>query len=183
MKGVIVQVGEPKSIALFNNGRIGAIPTPADCHVGMVVTLKYNNKLKIAAFALAAVLLVGMGAFIGVSAVKGKVNTTPPAAGMADAGPPAAAMTDTGRGPAFTVAQAKTLPDDSYVELAGTIDRFLGDEKYIFRDATGSITIEIDHKKRRDFSVGDTVRISGEVDIDREGTVIDVKTVSRIAPP
>jgi uncharacterized protein (TIGR00156 family) len=92
-------------------------------------------------------------------------------------------MADAGRGAAVTVAQAKDLPDDSYVELAGTIDRFLGDEKYIFRDPTGSITIEIDHKNRQDFSVGDTVRISGEVDVESEGIVIDVNIISRIAAP
>jgi hypothetical protein len=74
MKGVIVQVGEPKSIVLFNNGKIAAIPTPANCHVGMVVTVKFNNKLKILAVALAAVLLVGTGVCIGVSLVK---NNTP----------------------------------------------------------------------------------------------------------
>jgi hypothetical protein len=64
MKGVVVQVGKPKSIVLFNNGKIGAIPTPADCHVGMVVTVKYNNKLKILAITFAAVLLLGAGIFI-----------------------------------------------------------------------------------------------------------------------
>jgi uncharacterized protein (TIGR00156 family) len=102
---------------------------------------------------------------------------------MVEAGPPAAGIADAGRGPAFTVEQAKNLPDDSYVELIGTIDRFLGDEKYIFRDPTGSITIEIDHKDRGDFSVGDTVRISGEVDVDRKGTVIEVKTIRKSALP
>jgi uncharacterized protein (TIGR00156 family) len=170
MKGVIVQVGEPKSIVLFNNGRIGAMPTPGDCHVGMVVTVNYNNKLRIAALVLAALLLIGLGVFIGLFALKGG----------AEAGPPAGTAEP---GPAFTVEQAKNLPDDAYIELAGTIDRFLGDEKYIFRDATGSITIEIDHKDRGDFSVGDTVRITGEVDVDSKGTVIEVKTVRRSAGP
>jgi hypothetical protein len=77
MKGVIVQIGEPKSIVLFNNGRIGAIPTPANCHVGMVVAVKYNNKLRIAALALATVLLIGLGVFIGVSFAKDKVAESP----------------------------------------------------------------------------------------------------------
>jgi len=49
MKGVILQVGKPKSIVLYNNGKLGAIPTPADCHVGMVITVKFNNNLKILA--------------------------------------------------------------------------------------------------------------------------------------
>jgi len=66
MKGVIVQVGEPKSIVLLNNGKIQAIQTPPACHVGMVVTVKYSNLLKIIVIALAAVLLIALGVFIGV---------------------------------------------------------------------------------------------------------------------
>jgi hypothetical protein len=79
MKGVIVQAGDPKSIVLFNNGKIAAIPTPANCHVGMVVTVKYNNKLKITLLALAAVLLVGLGVFTGISFLGGKPEEPPPA--------------------------------------------------------------------------------------------------------
>jgi hypothetical protein len=86
MKGIIVQVGEPKSIVLFNNGKIGAISTPADCRVGMVVTVKYNNKLKITILALAAVLLVATGVFIGVSLVNGKTDTLSPASVIEDNG-------------------------------------------------------------------------------------------------
>jgi hypothetical protein len=82
MKGVIVQAGEPKSIVLFNDGKIRAIPTPADCRVGMVVTVKFNNKLKILAITIAAVLLVGLGVFIGVSAAKGKTDAPAPAAAV-----------------------------------------------------------------------------------------------------
>ncbi|MHB9292101.1 hypothetical protein Holit_01189 [Hollandina sp. SP2] len=80
MKGVIVQAGKPKSIVLFNNGKIAAIPTPADGHVGMVVTVKYNNKLKILILTLAAVLMVGLGVCIGVFLVKDTGDPSPPAA-------------------------------------------------------------------------------------------------------
>ncbi|MDR2747759.1 MAG: hypothetical protein LBB77_09980 [Treponema sp.] len=86
MKGVIVQVGEPKSIVLFNSGKISAIPTPADCHVGMVVTVKLNNKLKILAITLAAVLLVGAGIFLGISFMKGKAAVPPDAVETIDDG-------------------------------------------------------------------------------------------------
>jgi hypothetical protein len=65
MKGVIVQVGEPKSIVLLNNGKIHAIPTPPACRVGMIVTVKYSNLLKILIITLAAVLLIALGIFIG----------------------------------------------------------------------------------------------------------------------
>jgi hypothetical protein len=75
MKGVIVQVGEPKSIVLFNNGKISAIPTPAGCHVGMVVSVKFNNQLKILAITLAALFLLATGVFIGVFLVKGTADS------------------------------------------------------------------------------------------------------------
>ena len=65
MKGVIVQVGHPKSIVLFNNGKIGAIPTPDNCQVGMVVTVKFSSLLKIIIISLAAVFLIALGIFIG----------------------------------------------------------------------------------------------------------------------
>ena len=65
MKGVIVKAGEPKSIVLLNNGKIAAIPTPVNCHEGMVVSVKYNILLKIIIIALAAVLLIALGVFIG----------------------------------------------------------------------------------------------------------------------
>ena len=83
MKGVIVQVGEPKSIVLFNNGKIGAIPTPADCQVGMVVTVTYNHTLKIAIISLAAVLLLATGVAIGIGikrSVSPAMDNSPPAA-------------------------------------------------------------------------------------------------------
>lgn len=66
MKGIIVQVGEPKSIVMLNNGRICAIPTPGNCRVGMVVTVKYRDLWKIIAISAAAVLLVVIGIFIGL---------------------------------------------------------------------------------------------------------------------
>ena len=65
MKGVIVQVGNPKSIVLFNNGRIKAINTPPNCHVGMIVTVKYSNLLKILFITLIALILISLGIFIG----------------------------------------------------------------------------------------------------------------------
>jgi uncharacterized protein YneF (UPF0154 family) len=77
MKGVVVQVGEPKSIVLLNNGRITAIPTPADCHVGMVITVKYSNLFKIIIIFLAAVLLLALGIFIGAYFLGSKTTPDP----------------------------------------------------------------------------------------------------------
>ena len=78
MKGVIVQVGHPKSIVLFNNGKIGAIPTPENCQVGMVVTVKFNSLLKIIIISLAAALLVALGIVIGAHFWGGRSEPPPP---------------------------------------------------------------------------------------------------------
>ena len=74
MKGVIVKAGEPKSIVLLNNGKIAAIPTPVNCHEGMVVTIKYSILLKIIIITLAAVFLIALGIFIGARFWGGKTG-------------------------------------------------------------------------------------------------------------
>jgi hypothetical protein len=45
MKGMVMQRGERTSIVLYNNGKIGKIPTPPNCEEGMVITISYNRKL------------------------------------------------------------------------------------------------------------------------------------------
>lgn len=69
---------------------------------------------------------------------------------------------------AVTVKQALALKDDSKVELKGHVVKALGDEKYEFRDSTGSITVEIDDKlwHGKKVSAKTPVTLSGEVDID-----------------
>jgi hypothetical protein len=56
--------------------------------VGIVVSVKLNNRFKIVLFTLAAVLLVGLGVFIGVSAAKGKADNPAPAAAIEEDGTP-----------------------------------------------------------------------------------------------
>lgn len=71
---------------------------------------------------------------------------------------------------AMTVQQAKSLPDDSRVTLVGRIVNQLprDNDKYTFRDATGEIVVDIDHKDFRGQNVtpANTVRIIGEIDKD-----------------
>ncbi|MEK5789482.1 NirD/YgiW/YdeI family stress tolerance protein, partial [Acinetobacter johnsonii] len=43
-----------------------------------------------------------------------------------------------------TVKQALTMKDDSKVQIKGHVVKSVGDEKYQFRDNTGSINVEID---------------------------------------
>jgi uncharacterized protein (TIGR00156 family) len=89
----------------------------------------------------------------------------------------------TGPGAAVvTAAEAKNLRDDSPVLLQGKIERFLGDEKYVFSDESGSIIVEIDNKIWGTLSVNqnDTVEISGKIDRDFRKIEVEVKTIKKI---
>lgn len=79
-----------------------------------------------------------------------------------------------------TVEQAIGLSDDTPVVLVGQIEKSLGDEKYLFKDASGTVTVEIDHDDWRGLNVtpADTVVIQGEVDKDFFKTEIDVDFIS-----
>lgn len=72
--------------------------------------------------------------------------------------------------PATTVSQAQNLPDDSAVILTGNIVSQLPDkdDKYLFRDSTGEIIVDIDEKDFRGQKVtpANVVRITGEIDKD-----------------
>lgn len=82
-----------------------------------------------------------------------------------------------GPGPApVTVAEALQMKDDTAVVLNGQIEKSLGHEKYLFKDATGSVTVEIDDEDWRGLDVKpqDMVTIKGEVDKEMFSTEIDV---------
>ncbi|MBQ8250908.1 MAG: NirD/YgiW/YdeI family stress tolerance protein [Alphaproteobacteria bacterium] len=65
-----------------------------------------------------------------------------------------------------TVAEALKAKDDSLVVLTGKIEKETAKEKYLFRDSTGAITVEIDNDDwhGQDVTPADTVVIHGEVD-------------------
>ncbi|MBP5534874.1 MAG: NirD/YgiW/YdeI family stress tolerance protein [Alphaproteobacteria bacterium] len=80
-----------------------------------------------------------------------------------------------------TVQQALTMRDDTVVVLTGHIVHSLGDEKYLFRDDSGEVIIEIDDEDWRGVTVKpeDLVEIVGKVDKEfMERTKIDVETFS-----
>ena len=82
----------------------------------------------------------------------------------------------------ITVEQAKNSKDDTFVVLQGYIDKSLGGEKYLFRDTTGTIKLEIDDDKFRGLVVypDDFVQVSGEVDKNWwSETKVDVKDISK----
>jgi uncharacterized protein (TIGR00156 family) len=79
-----------------------------------------------------------------------------------------------------TVQQAVSLRDDAYVLLRGHIIRHLGKDRYLFRDATGEINVDIDPDKweGRTVTPEDTVEIRGEVDKDWNSVEVDVDRLS-----
>jgi len=83
---------------------------------------------------------------------------------------------------AVTVAEALTFRDDTPVILRGKIERFIGNERYIFSDGTGSITIEIDNRVWGSLTVdeNDLIEIYGEIERDFRRIEIDVDTVRKL---
>jgi hypothetical protein len=77
MKGVIVQTGDPKSIVLLNNGKLKSIPTPENCHVGMVVTVEYSDLPKTIIIICAVLLLFIIGILIGAHFFGGSTEPDP----------------------------------------------------------------------------------------------------------
>ena len=65
--------------------------------------------------------------------------------------------------------------------LVGQIERSLGDEKYLFKDASGTVTVEIDNEDWRGLNVTpqDTVILNGEIDKEMfKDTKIDVDSIA-----
>lgn len=88
-------------------------------------------------------------------------------------------------GPSITVStveEALKMSDDAFVTLRGKIEQRIGKEKYLFRDQTGIINVEIDSDKWRGLVVNpnDTIEIKGEVDKGWFKTEIEVDEVTKI---
>lgn len=81
-----------------------------------------------------------------------------------------------------TVSQVQNLKDDTNVELKGYIVKSIGDEKYQFKDQTGSITVDIDDElwQGKPISAKTPITIIGEIDVDykpMKRVEIDVKAI------
>lgn len=86
-------------------------------------------------------------------------------------------------GSSATVESAKTLRDDTWVTLRGNIVERVSDDLYLFKDATGTINVDIDDKRWNGLTVTpqDTVEIQGEVDKDWNSVEIDVKQIRKVS--
>lgn len=85
-------------------------------------------------------------------------------------------------GAVTTVENAKTFSDDTWVTLRGKIEQRIGGDRYVFRDASGTVNVDIDRKRWNGQTVApqDTVEIQGEVDKDWNSVEIDVKQISKV---
>ena len=81
-----------------------------------------------------------------------------------------------------TAEHAKTLPDDTKVTLQGQIDSHLGGKDYLFKDASGTVSIEVDSKRWQGQAVAplDRVQIDGEVERQRDTVKIEVKQLQKL---
>lgn len=86
-------------------------------------------------------------------------------------------------GSSATVESAKSLRDDTWVTLRGSIVERISDDLYLFKDATGTINVDIDDKRWNGVTVTpqDTVEIQGEVDKDWNSVEIDVKQIKKVS--
>ncbi|MBL5885012.1 YgiW/YdeI family stress tolerance OB fold protein [Lelliottia aquatilis] len=81
-----------------------------------------------------------------------------------------------------TAAKVKDQKDDSWVKLRGNIIERLSDDRYLFRDTTGTVNVEIDHKRWNGQTITpqDKVEIQGKVDKEWNEFEIDVKQVFKL---
>ena len=96
------------------------------------------------------------------------------------ASPAGAQFTGPGAGSQVTsAAGAIKAPDGTPVVLEGNLLKQLTEDTYEFRDATGSVTVEIDSEDFQDrkADASTKVRLYGEVDRDWRSMEIDVKRI------
>ncbi len=81
-----------------------------------------------------------------------------------------------------TVVSINDLNDDDTVTLEGNLLRKIQKERYLFKDKTGEIEVEIDDKKLRDIKVTPEtpIRITGEVDKDWFSISVEADSVEII---
>ena len=78
-----------------------------------------------------------------------------------------------------TAQKVKDMKDDNWVKLRGTITERLSDDRYTFRDESGTVTVEIDNKhwNGQTITPQDKVELQGKVDKEWNDLDIAVKQV------
>ena len=81
-----------------------------------------------------------------------------------------------------TVAEVLKMNNNAYVMVQGNIVKRLSNDKYSFKDSTGTITVEIDDDKWGGVTAGtqDKLELVGEVEKKYNTTELDVDTVRKL---
>lgn len=119
-----------------------------------------------------APVLAQNGGFVDPNAPATQTTQTTQAVGGFN-GPSAGAM---------TVEKAKTMSDDTWVTLRGNIEQRIGGDHYTFRDASGTMNVDIDHKRWNGQTITpkDTVELQGKIDKDWNSVELDVKQITKV---
>ena len=81
-----------------------------------------------------------------------------------------------------TVSEIQKMNNNSYVSVQGNIVKRISDDKYSFKDATGTITVEIDDDKWGGVNAGtqDKIELVGEVEKKYNSVELDVDSVRKL---
>lgn len=87
-----------------------------------------------------------------------------------------------GNASTVTVKQAEEMKDDSWITVRGHLDKQIGGEDYLFRDSSGTMKVEIDHKhwNGQTITPQDQVELTGELDKDFNAIELDVKQLRKL---
>lgn len=144
-----------------------------DCEITLNGEIEMKKFAAIAAVMMmtTAPVFAAQGGFNGPSATATQTQTQTQQGGFVDNN---ANLT--------TAAKVKDLKDDSWVKLRGNITERLSDDRYTFRDETGTVVVEIDNKRWNGVTVGpqDKVELQGKIDKDWNEFEIDVKQVIKL---
>lgn len=82
-----------------------------------------------------------------------------------------------------SITEALKMSDNSYVTVQGNIVKRLSEDKYQFKDSTGTMTVEIDKDKWGGISVNtqDKLELTGEIEKKFNSAILDVDTVTKIS--
>lgn len=81
-----------------------------------------------------------------------------------------------------SINEALKMKDDSFVVIQGNIVKRITNDKYMFKDSTGTITVEIDDEKWTGISANtkDKLELAGEIERKFNTVELDVDTIRKI---
>ncbi|MEO8325678.1 MAG: NirD/YgiW/YdeI family stress tolerance protein [Nitrospirota bacterium] len=83
----------------------------------------------------------------------------------------------TGKSGITKVSAAQEAVDDSRVTLSGTILRQVGEERYLFQDATGTMIVEIDHEDWGNVTLNPETILQESGEIDQEWGTTEIEVI------